>query len=331
MFTGGSGFSGETDETGNDCVSLYASAPLSALDDAENQEAGGSAHLREIGDRAAVHVHVRGLQPGATYDVQMMNDGGSESIGMITTRDDEVPPANYFHARLTAPADEEPAGDEPPAGDGEGAGDDGGDGHEWWRDLFNRDGWDSWHRDDDSPRGSASFSTNEDRTALHYSIHVRGLDSVDSATLQIGDTSTDLDAETLSGSIDTNEDMLAALEAGEGTVSVQSGDVVLSGAVEARFNRFFESIAQHFAGRGSLRLDTGRVDALPLGAASIADLAGAGIAIVGEGDQVVLAGSVGEVMEGRHFRWRCHRHHDDGDDGTGDNTDGGDDNPEAIG
>lgn len=290
------------------CVSLHSTAGLAPPESAENQDASGGAHLHQVGDRSVLHVHVHGLEAGATYDVRVANHASSASTGMITTRTGEVPPPRRFSARLRSPADSVTEGD-------------GGTSRLWGKWLEH---WRSRRGGGEGLRAHASFTVNADRTELRYSLHVRGRERLDSATLQVGDAligtdflSFDLDVETLRGALEANEDLLAALEAEEGTVFVQSGDTTLSGVVKARFRRLQEWIAGVLAGRGSLRIDTARDDALPLDAASVEELVGAAITIVDANEQVVLGGTFGELMEGSFFRWRC-RQRDAHDSGGGD-------------
>ena len=284
------------------CPSFRSVADLDPPEDAENQEANGSSHLRSVGDRSALHVHVRGLEPGATFDVTVSNDVDSAPVGTITTHTGDVPPASRFSARLRPPADDE-------AGEGDGDGE---------AAAFR------FHRDR-GPRGYASFSVNEERTEMRYGLFFSDLETVDGATLTVGELSFDLDVESREGNIEVNEELLSALEAEVGTVSAQSGELELSGVVKPRFSRFREWVAAFLAGRGSLRLDTGRGDALPLEAASIEDLVGSEVSVANSSGEVVLSGVFGELLEGRHFRWRCPE-----TDGDGDGEDGTDDEAAAL-
>lgn len=276
-------------------------------------EAGGAAFLRQVGDRAAIHVYVSGLEPGATYDVQMVMDDVPESIGTITTHSGEVPPPSHFHARLESP-DCEDSAEEPddPADDGDTAEDGAdGDGHhhgmDGWMDRLRdflegfRSRWGFWS---DCPRGYAIFIVNSERTGLEYYIHVRNVtDAATAVTLEIGDESIALDTDSLNGSVEVTEEQLVALGEGQGSLVVELGDVVVEGALEVRFQELRERIAEHRAGRGALRLDTARGDVLPFGAASIEELVGAALAVLSEGGDPVLGGVIEELLEGG--RWYC--------------------------
>ena len=274
---------------------LFGAGELSPPEGAENQDASGVVFLKQRGERMAVHIYVRGLTPGATYDVKATSGETSETIGSITTHPGTPPPPRCFKAVLAVP--EPPP---PPEGDGGGA---------WWRPG---DGT-------SEPHGFGLFFLNSERTQLQYWIAVRGLGEVASATLVLGATSIPLDAAELKGTVDVTEEQVAALSAEEGVLNVVgSGEtpVTVTGNVDICFEELRERIAALRAGRGALRIDTAREDTLPLGADSITDLVGVTFSVVdGEGN-VVLAGSVAEVNE----PW--HRDRDGGDGGGGGLADG---------
>lgn len=263
-------------------VHLFGMGELSPPEGAANQDASGFVFLKQRGDRMAVHIHVRGLTPGATYDVRAASGETNESIGSITTHPGTPPPPRCFKARLAVPA--------PPEGE------EGGDGGGGW---FRPRGETS-----SEPRGYGLFFLNSERTQLQYWIAVRGLGGeVASATLVLGAASIPLDVEDLKGMIDVTEEQVAALSAEEGVVTVVgSGEtpVTISGAVEICFEELRERIAARRAGRGALRIDTSRGDTLPLGADSITDLVGVTFSVVDGESTVVLAGSVAEVNEPWH-------------------------------
>jgi hypothetical protein len=272
---------------------LFGAGELSPPEGAENQDASGVAFLKQRGERMALHIYVRGLTPGATYDVKATSGETSETIGSITTHPGTPPPPRCFKAILAVP--------EPPPPPG---GEEGGDG--------------GWFRDGTSePHGFGLFFLNSERTQLQYWIAVRGLGDVASAELVLGAASIPLDAAELKGTVDVTEEQVAALSAEEGVLTVVgSGEtpVTVSGDVDICFEELRERIAAWRAGRGALRIDTARGDTLPLGADSITDLVGVTFSVVdGEGN-VVLAGSVAEVNE----PW----HRDGGDGGGGGLADG---------
>lgn len=273
-----------------DPVLLYGSGALTPPEGAADQDASGAVRLKQRNERNALHIHVKGLEPGATYDVRAASGDTSESIGSITTHDGTPPPPSCFSAKLSAPA---PEGD-PAAGDGAG-------GH-------HRIEWHDWlPRPPSGPTGFALLHVNKDRTQIAYWVGVRGLGDVTASTLAIGDASLALDVSGM-GAVDVTEEQIAALVAGGGSLTVVgTGDPApsVSGPVAVCFEGLRERMAARRAGRGALRIDTASGDALPLGAETIADLVGVVFSVVdGEGN-VVLAGSVAELRE----PW-THRNHD---------------------
>jgi hypothetical protein len=173
------------------------------------------------------------------------------------------------------------------------------------------------------------LNLNREGTELRYYIHIRGLSGdVTAVTLQIGEEDSiplidDEENPSLRGSVEVTPEQVAALAAGEASISVEAGEEIIGGPVEALFQKFRERMAEFLAGKGALRVDTGRGDVLPV-EESIAELVGAIITVESEAEEVVLMGEVGELFEG----WRCgHRDKsndvaDNGgaDDGTDDGT-----------
>ena len=257
---------------------LFGVGELSPPEGAENQDASGVVFLKQRGERMALHIYVRGLTPGATYDVKATSGETSETIGSITTHPGTPPPPRCFKAILAVPEPPPP----PEGGDGGGG---------WFRDGTSE------------PHGFGLFFLNSERTQLQYWIAVRGLGEVASAELILGAASIPLDAAELKGTVDLTEEQVAALSAEEGVLTlVGSGEtpVTVSGDVDICFEELRERIAAFRAGRGALRIDTARGDTLPLGADSITDLVGVTFSVVdGEGN-VVLTGSVAEVNEPWH-------------------------------
>ncbi len=264
---------GEGQEAGDSTPVLFGSGELSPPEGAADQDASGSIHFKQKGDRSAIHIHVRNLEPGAAYDVQAKKGETSEKIGSITTHDGNPPPPRCFSAKLSVP----PA----PAGDGNGGFHSGGD-------------------KPAAPRGYAIFHLNEEGTQLKYWVVVRGLGGIASAELKIGDTTGVLETDGV-GSFDVSAEQLAALAAGQGSITVTgAGDpaVTITGTIQVCFEEKREQIAKQRAGRGALRLDTARGDKLPLGALGVADLVGATFSVVDSAGNVVLTGSVAELLEG---------------------------------
>src|SRR5262245_17408242 len=199
---------GEDGGDGEDVPVQFGTGALTPPEGAPNQEASGFVHLRQKGDRNAIHIRVAHLEPGATYDVRATSGENNASIGSITTHDGTPPPPRCFSAKLTVPA--------PPEGEGDGAG-----GHD-------RDGEGSI-----TPRGFALFFLNDEGTQLRYWIVARGIGEITAASLKIGDVTGDLEADG-QGTFDVSAEQLAALAAGEGSVTiVGTGDpaVTLTGAV----------------------------------------------------------------------------------------------------
>jgi hypothetical protein len=260
-------------------VLLYGAGELSPPEGAANQDAAGFVFLKQRDERNAIHIHVRNLTPGATYDVRAASGDMNESIGSITTHAGTPPPPRCFKATLAPPAPEP----EP----GEGGGGD-------WR----------WPGGGSTgPKGHALLYLNSERTSLNYWIGVRGLGEVASATLVLGADTIALDAAELKGAVDLTEAQVGILSAEEGVLNVTSAGetpVTISGAVEICFEELRERIAAWRAGRGALRIDTSRGDTLPLGADSIADLVGVTFSVVDSEMNVVLAGSVAELKEPWH-------------------------------
>jgi hypothetical protein len=301
------------DEPTPDPVKLVGGTPLLPPEGAENQEATGGVRLLQWGERIAMHVKVRHLEPGATYDVvasrTVTPEVGDptvevETIGTITTRDGVPPPPRCFRACLKPPV-EESAGD-------------GGWLRDWWHDG-NRDP-SPWPTRTCS--GTALLYVDREGTSLSFCVYVRGLESA-VAHLQI------LDAEgnevlvlpvgeTLKGAVDVTAEQLAALATGETVLVVTTaGDETadppiavetLEGTVKACFSFLEEwraKIAARLAGTGALCLDTKREDAMPFGVTDINALVGVTITVK-LGDTAVLAGTIDEVKEIIPWHHRTH-------------------------
>ena len=63
---------------------VHAKIELSRPDPAVDPDAEGHLHLKEHGGRSAIHIHVRHLEPGATYAVQFAKGGTTDAAGEIT-------------------------------------------------------------------------------------------------------------------------------------------------------------------------------------------------------------------------------------------------------
>ena len=180
---------GEEEEEEAPDIRLRGWTGLKVPEGSEDEDARGWSVVYQRGSRQALHVYVRGLEPGASYSVSASQGDESESIGSITTRDAEVSAPRCFRTGLRVPA----GGDE--GGGDEGGGDEGGGGAHWSRDR------------DRGPRGGASVFVNEDGTAARYGVWVRGLDGdVAGARIVLGDgAALELDAAELSGSVELGE------------------------------------------------------------------------------------------------------------------------------
>ncbi len=273
----------------NEPTFLFGSGALTPPEGAPNQEANGSVHLLEKGERNALHIRVGHLEPGATYDVRATKGETSESIGSITTHDGTPPPPRCFKAKLTVPA---PAPEpDPAAGNG------------------------GFHHGDRgesaTAHGFALFNLNKEGTQLTYWIAVRGVGDIASATLSIGDAKIELEADG-KGSIDVTAEQVAAIGEGKASVAVVgSGDapITVSGVLEVCFAERREEVAARKAGRGTLRIDTGRGDKLPLAAETVEALVGVTFSVVDAAGATVLSGSVAELIEGGFHKPDDDGHH----------------------
>jgi hypothetical protein len=294
-------------------VRLHGFVELSPPEGAADQDASGIAFLHQRGERQAIHVHVRGLEPGATYEVVLVRGDESGALGTLTTRTESFTPRCYRSSlgAPTPPEDPNGGGDEGDGGAAErGAENNAPDGR---HDRRRGDG-DSGDDDDgannaggdDRPatRGAAVFFLSRDLTGLHYQVFVRGVEGdVAALRLVLSETEAiDLDASDLRGSVDVTPEQVAVLAAGGARLEVSAGDpavVVLEGAVEPCLSESArDRIARRRAGTGALRVDTGRGDVIPLVMDTLADLTGATIEVRDAAAAVVLAGTVGELRSG---------------------------------
>jgi hypothetical protein len=271
-------------------VKLYGGARLLPPEGAVNTEATGSAKLLQWGERMAIHVSVRHLEPGATYDVIASKaDNPDATLGTITTHDDVVPDPTVFKACLRIPPPEEPAEEE-------------GTGDKHWR----HGDW-MWQ-----PTGLAIFKMNEEKTEASFDLFVMG-GTITSASVVFGTGDPvvpvvlTLDEEN-EGTVAVSADQYAAMKAKTAvltvTITVKDSEGVettkdLKGTLKPLFERFFEYWVARRAGTGALRLDTEREDVMPFGVTTIADLAGITISVkeTAEPKAVVLVGTVGEIHE----------------------------------
>lgn len=295
-----------------DPVVRFGSGDLTPPEGAADQDAKGTVSLLEKGERNAVHVRVGNLEPGATYEVKVTKGDATATAGNITTHDGTPPPARCFSAKLRVPAAPEPAG----AGGGFDRHRDGGG-------MMDDDGGMMGDRVRGAPHGHALFHLNEEGTELKYWVVAVGLTDVASIKLAIGDTSGDLETDG-TGTFAVTAEQVALINEGKATVTVASGGdpvVTLTGTLAPCFSEIREHLAGRKAGRGTLRIDTGRGDTLPLGALTVADLVGAIFTVVDGQGTVVLSGSVAELLE----RGKPH----DGGDGHGGDPPGADEPCEA--
>ncbi len=266
-------------------------------------ERSGSISTRQRGDRIAIHIRVRGLEPGATYEVvasqtttttdgegNEVQETTSASLGTITTRDAEPPDPRCFKAHLRADEPEDPGNGGDPGGGG------------------------AHHRTRTrTPRALAVLTLDEERTTLSSIVWVRGLEgSVTGVTLDLGDESIALElGENNRGSIEVTEDQVAALVAGGASVSLTTdADESLSGEVEPCFP-FLQRLAERLAGSGALRLDTERGDEIPFVENDARDLEGTIVDVVDSEGNVVLSGDIDELTDlselfRRRSRWPWH-------------------------
>ncbi|MGQ9590867.1 MAG: hypothetical protein ACUVYA_11295 [Planctomycetota bacterium] len=298
---GGHGGDG-TDGDGTSPVRVYGSLELVPPEGAE-EDATGRVNVLQVGERMALHVYVRHLDPGATYAVTATcppTEEGAEptvdDLGTITTRPDVVPPPYCFLAKLAPP---EPAEPQPPEGE---AG--------WFR-------WIPRPRPTRPPAGGmAVFHRNRDATELSYKLGVWGVSGDLAATLVLSaEKSYPLPANDdgrIAGRIPLAQGDLEALASGDAKVVVTQTETaedettttveVLSGTVKVCCP-WFEKLRAHFAkvraGTGALRLDTANEDSMPCGVAEARALAGVTISVSGplteEGEPpVALAGTFTE-------------------------------------
>jgi len=263
-------------------VKKFGGAPLMPPTDAANQDARGAVHLRQVGERIAIHVLVKRLEPAAVYTVSAVRKEGDPLeavLGDITTRDATPPLPTVFRAKLVL---EEAA--PPPPGGG--------------------NFWDFFHHHWDQPLGGfAVLVRSMDEKKLTYHIFVMGLkegEKVDSVSLKIADPSLDLPLDDHGkGSVDITHDQLVALAGGEVVLAVKVGDKTLSGKVKACFSFWLEHMAKRLSGSGALKLDTERGDKIPFDITDIKTLVGVTFNVTEKKDlgALVLTGTVAEVKE----------------------------------
>lgn len=296
-------------------VKLVGGTSLLPPEGAENQDATGGARLVQWGERIAVHVKVRHLEAGTTYDVaasRTVEDpaGGAPTVeedplGTITTRDAVPPAPRCFNACLKPPAEEPPA-EEPAPEDGD-AGEGG-----WLLDRLRQGDRDPRPRPAPFCSGTALFYVDREGTSLGFRVSVRGVESPVTGMRIVDAEGNEVlglpVGETLRGAVDVTAEQLAALAGGETVLVVTTEDPsadppiegeTLQGKVQACFS-FLDSwrarIFARLAGTGALCLDTKREDAMPFGVTDIRDLVGVTIT-VRSGDTAVLAGTVDAVKE----------------------------------
>lgn len=294
-------------------VRLYGSAGLAPP--GGEGDASGMVHVFQRDERMALHVRVRRLEPGQTYDVvATLGEGdaqASETIGTITTRE-EIPSVlpRCFKAVLRAPPEEEPP-EEPPAG-GEKC-DPGRPGC--------RPGEPS------GPGGLAVLYVNRDYTEAAYCIYVRGLSGELTAVIHLGEGADDIVLESLRGTLAVDEALLQTMASGAASVEVTGDEGSVSGAIESCFSwldMLRDMWMSRRVGTGALRLDTAREDVMPFGVETIADLAGMTIDVVkneeGAESVVVLTGVLAEIRELGTWNPHDDGHHHKGASSSKDGT-----------
>jgi hypothetical protein len=276
---------GTGDTTDTPVVKLFAGTKLLPPEGATDTDATGGAKLLQWGERMAIHIGIRHLEPGATYDVTATRttETGDESatLGTITTHDDVVPDPKVFKACLKIPAPEEPAGEGTT------------EVKHWGR---------TWQ-----PTGLAIFKMNEEMTEASFDLFVLGGTIAGaSAVFGTGDPVTLTLDEENEGTVAVTAEQYTAMKGKTAvltvTITVKDSEGVettkeLQGTLKPLFERFIEFMVQRKAGTGALRLDTEREDAMPFAVTTIADLAGAKISVLDSAKAVVLAGTIGEVVE----------------------------------
>jgi hypothetical protein len=247
-----------------------------------DDDASGFAVLLQRGDRQAIHVHVRRLDPGATYDVRATRGAETTSMGMITTKaeDAEPPPPRCFVARLDGEQEVPPV--------------------------------------ETRARGFAFLFLNRERTELHYFVSVRGL-SGPVVAAHIHEAPPGMDGgvvipleNDLRGTAAITPEQDASLVAGNLYVNIHTEanqDGEIRGQIEpCPFPTFHRGPRP---GSGVLRLDTENGDMMPFNVASLAELEGATISVHAAGGELVLSGVVGEL---HRFGDRTRNRRDDDDD-----------------
>jgi len=258
---------------------LFGATRLSRPDPAVDEDASGSAIMHQFGDRKAIHVHVRNLTPGATYEVSATLGAATEVLGNITTRG-EAPdrPARLFLAKLSGPQEVPPVETE--------------------------------------ARGFGSFFLDRERTKLTYHVVAWGLSGpLTAAHIHQAPVGEDgavlipLDEKTLTGTVDVTAEQVEALASGNTYVNLHTEanpDGEIRGQLKPIIFRPFPFFRR--AGSGALKLDTSRGDELPFDATSIEALAGITISVLDAEKKVVLSGTIAEIHS-------FGRHDDDGDGG----------------
>ena len=297
-----------------------AESDLEAVDEACTiDRANGVARLKENRGRSAIHVLIRHVPQGATYDVELCRDDETESLGTITVpsgnkggfgqdRDPRIPRC----AQATLSGAEEV----PPV-------------------------------ETDASGSAKVVLSGRDLGDLRYQIIVNGLSGpatgahIHAAPAgENGGVLIPLDHETLRGSIELDDVQRAAIS---DAIGLGGGDFYVNIHTEAnptgeiRGQLSFCSDAESDngdsdgdndreerarMGNGLLRVDTERGDTLPLGAQSVAELAGATIKVSNGDGCVILSGEVATVERGGNGG-----RPDDGDgegDGEGDGGGEGD-------
>jgi CHRD domain len=245
-------------------------------DPAVDEDASGDIHLKQHGDRSAIHVHVHHLDRGATYLVNIEKGDKKEAMGNISIPPPPPPkPPHCFTAAL--------------------------------------DGKQSVPAATTEATGLAKFElSGRSRLNLHYEVKLRGASlpafaaSIrDGDPGQAGDVVFTLDATKLRGSVKITTDDATRLAAGEYYIEVRLKDdanETIRGQIMPR-NHHDEDPDEDdddkddHGASGKLVIDTGKGDKLPLGATTVADLVGSHVTVLNDKAQVVLLADIKDLKK----------------------------------
>ncbi len=248
-----------------------AQATLNRPDPAVDENATGSVKLKEYKDRSTISVAVHDLAREAVFTVKITKGETTEELGKIT-----IPAARIHHPRCYKAtlngAQEVPAVET----EAEGAG--------------------------------KFVLTRSDRSKLKYQVVLEGLSGpVTGAHIHLGAVGeegavvypliseenppkTEDGKTTISGSLAVTEEDRTNLEAGKFYANIHTGNNP-DGEIRGQLVPCVV-VEPDLEGGGSMKIDTGKGDKLPLGAASVLDLVGAVVSVGNAEDKVVLSGTI---------------------------------------